>query len=119
MELPPKNLVEHKLKLDDNERKVYDEVFSFSQQAMLNYMQKQDQDKEDAEYIKKAQEDYYKFDPKVSKKKHFHDFFYFGHFLANYWVDVWAKFAYLNYLPFLTIFGYVFAFLYFCLLGYF
>ena len=67
MELPPKNLVEHKLKLDDNERKVYDEVFSFSQQAMLNYMQKQDQDKEDAEYIKKAQEDYYKFDPKVSK----------------------------------------------------
>ena len=92
MELPPKNLVEHKLKLDDNERKVYDEVFSFSQQAMLNYMQKQDQDKEDAEYIKKAQEDYYKFDPKVSKK-YFHEFF----ILAIFWPIIRSMFG--PYLP--------------------
>ena len=89
MELPPKNLVEHKLKLDDNERKVYDEVFSFSQQAMLNYMQKQDQDKEDAEYIKKAQEDYYKFDPKVSKKTIFKKFFN----LAIFWPIIGSMFG--------------------------
>ena len=66
VELPQKHIVEHKLKLEEVERQVYEKVFSFSQQAMLNYMQKHKEDKEDAEYVKNAQEDYFKFDPKVS-----------------------------------------------------
>jgi len=34
------SLQEHKIELTKDERKVYDEVFSFSQQAMINYMMK-------------------------------------------------------------------------------
>ena len=33
------------------ERKVYDEVFSFSQQAMLNYMLKNQEKKEEKEFM--------------------------------------------------------------------
>ena len=34
VDLPAKHVMEHKIKLDDDERQVYDKVFSFSQQAM-------------------------------------------------------------------------------------
>ena len=40
VELPNKITKEHSIKLADSERKVYDKVFAFSQEAMLSYMQR-------------------------------------------------------------------------------
>jgi transcription termination factor 2 len=54
--LPPKEIVEHRMTLDEDERKVYDEVFSFSQQAMINYMKKHQTKEEDEAYIKEVEE---------------------------------------------------------------
>jgi len=42
------------LRLNNDERKVYDEVFSFSQQAMLNYMKKHQEKEDDLKYIKQV-----------------------------------------------------------------
>merc|ERR1712112_469114 len=38
--LPEKFKLEHKIQLNDEEKKVYDKVFSFSQTALQNYMAK-------------------------------------------------------------------------------
>jgi SNF2 family DNA or RNA helicase len=51
VELPPKTVEEHEITLSEAERKVYDEVFSFSQQAMLNYMDKHKKKEEDEAYM--------------------------------------------------------------------
>ena len=51
VELPNKSVVEHKISLNEKERQVYDEVFSFSQQAMINYMKKHDEESEDNAYM--------------------------------------------------------------------
>ena len=59
--LPPKETVMHEIKLKDEERKVYDEVFSFSKQAMTSYMKKHEQKKEDQEYIKSITSSEYKY----------------------------------------------------------
>ncbi len=61
--LPPKTIVEHKMALDKEERKVYDEVFSFSQQAMINYMMKHKEHEDDMAYIKQVEESGYRFNP--------------------------------------------------------
>lgn len=53
--LPPKTVEEHNITLTDQERKVYDRVFSFSQQAMINYMKKHQEKAEDKEYIKEME----------------------------------------------------------------
>lgn len=42
------------LRLNAEERKVYDEVFSFSQQAMMNYMIKNQEKKENDDYINRV-----------------------------------------------------------------
>jgi len=47
VELPAKSTVSHPIQLTDEERKIYDRVFSFSQQAMINYMKKHDEDYEE------------------------------------------------------------------------
>ncbi len=52
VKLPPRTVEEHDIALTESERRVYDEVFSFSQQAMLNYMAKQDEKNDDEEYMK-------------------------------------------------------------------
>ena len=46
VELPNKDVKEHTITLNDAERKVYDRVFAFSQDAMISYMQRY-VDKED------------------------------------------------------------------------
>ena len=61
--LPSKEVLIHKMKLSDEERKVYDEVFSFSRQAMVNYMKKHEENKSDQEMIKAVQDNGYKFRP--------------------------------------------------------
>lgn len=38
VELPDKRVVNHTVKLADEEQKIYDHVFSFSQRAMIEYM---------------------------------------------------------------------------------
>ena len=48
VDLPSKNTKEHSIKLTDSERKVYDKVFAFSQEAMMSYMRRY-VDKEDSE----------------------------------------------------------------------
>ena len=40
VELPSKSTKEHSIKLTDSERKVYDKVFAFSQEAMMSYMRR-------------------------------------------------------------------------------
>merc|ERR1712142_920228 len=44
VELPAKSVVSHPITLSEEEKKVYDRVFGFSQQAMINYMKKHDED---------------------------------------------------------------------------
>jgi len=48
VDLPSKNTKEHSIKLTDSERKVYDKVFAFSQEAMMSYMRRY-VDKDDSE----------------------------------------------------------------------
>ena len=59
--LPPKETVMHEIKLKDEERKVYEEVFSFSKQAMTSYMKKHEQKKSDEDYIKSITSNEYKY----------------------------------------------------------
>ena len=40
VELPNKSVKEHNIALTDSERKVYDKVFAFSQEAMMSYMKR-------------------------------------------------------------------------------
>ena len=40
VELPNKSTREHSIKLTEAERKVYDKVFAFSQEAMMSYMRR-------------------------------------------------------------------------------
>ena len=40
VDLPQKHKLEHKIQLSENEKMVYDKVFSFSQSALQNYMAK-------------------------------------------------------------------------------
>ena len=61
--LPPKQVQVHTMKLGVEERKVYDEVFSFSRQAMVNYMKKHEEKKADHDMIKQVQDNEYKFRP--------------------------------------------------------
>ncbi len=61
--LPSKTVEFHRMKLNDEERKVYDEVFSFSRQAMANYMKKHEEKKSDEEMIRQVTENGYKFRP--------------------------------------------------------
>eukprot|EP00095_Tigriopus_kingsejongensis_P001924 maker-scaffold246_size239296-snap-gene-0.19 protein:Tk01924 transcript:maker-scaffold246_size239296-snap-gene-0.19-mRNA-1 annotation:"transcription termination factor 2" len=51
VDLPNRSVVEHKIKLGEDEKKVYDEVFSFSQQAMINYMNKHRDKDDDDRYV--------------------------------------------------------------------
>ena len=54
--LPPKKTVEHPIKLSSQEREVYDEVFDFSRNAMINYMKKHEDKDEDQAYMKHVEE---------------------------------------------------------------
>jgi len=49
--LPPKSVQEHLIALSKEERDVYDEVFSFSQEAMKNYMMRHLEKEEDKAYL--------------------------------------------------------------------
>lgn len=51
VKLPPKSVQVHEIKLSDKEQQVYDQVFSFSQQAMINYMKKHQEKEEDKAFI--------------------------------------------------------------------
>uniref|UniRef100_A0A0K2SVL4 Transcription termination factor 2 n=1 Tax=Lepeophtheirus salmonis TaxID=72036 RepID=A0A0K2SVL4_LEPSM len=48
VDLPKKTIIEHSIKLKENEQKVYDKVFSLSQSAMINYMKKYHEEKGDS-----------------------------------------------------------------------
>merc|ERR1712061_910746 len=55
VELPSKSTKEHSIKLTDSERKVYDKVFAFSQEAMMSYMRRYvDKDEDGPNIVKKT-----------------------------------------------------------------
>ena len=53
--LPNRSVEEHLIKLTQEEKEVYDKVFSFSQQAMLNYMAKHAKEGDDQAYMSHVQ----------------------------------------------------------------
>lgn len=51
VQLPEKSIKCHEIELGEKEREVYDKVFSFSQQAMINYMAQKDDKENDGKPI--------------------------------------------------------------------